>query len=57
VSLIYRRRVRLGEHTTGNLSRSGVSFTERFGRVSANTRGRVTVRLGRGLSWRFGGRR
>lgn len=36
-----------------NVSRSGVSATKRVGRVSLNTRGRGSIRLAKGLSFRF----
>lgn len=57
MGLIFRRRVgrrRLGRNaaTWTNLSGSGLSQTVRAGRVTVNSRGRVTVRLLPGLSWR-----
>jgi hypothetical protein len=52
MGLIYRKRKRLGEHTTANLSGHGVSLSEHVGPVTVNSRGRITLRLGRGLSWR-----
>jgi hypothetical protein len=36
-----------------NLSGSGASVSKRKGRVTVNSRGRVSVRLPRGFSWRF----
>lgn len=50
--LIFRRRVRMGRGSWLNLSRSGVSVSKRVGRVTVNSRGRVFVRLGRGVYWR-----
>lgn len=58
MGLIYRKRV--NTDSTGrlrswlNLSRSGVSASARAGRVTVNSRGRISVRLLRGLSWRAG---
>lgn len=57
MGLIFRKRVRTGKHTTVNLSGHGASVTERVGRVSLNSRGRVSVRILPGLSLRLGGRR
>jgi hypothetical protein len=52
--LYYRKRVRLGRRLWLNVSKSGLSVSARAGRVTANTRGRVTARLGGGLYWRRG---
>ena len=49
----FRRRVSLGRRTKLNLSKSGASVSERAGRVTVNSRGRVSVRILPGLSWRF----
>ena len=52
MGLIFRKRIRLGRSTTANVSRSGVSVTKRAGRVTVNSRGRVSVRILPGLTWR-----
>jgi len=52
MNLNVRLRVPLGRWLWANLTRSGTSLSARRGRVSANTRGGVSVRLGRGLTWR-----
>lgn len=52
MAIYLRRRVRLAPGLFLNLSKTGASLTARSGRVTANTRGRVSVRLGRGLTWR-----
>lgn len=57
MGILFRKRVRTGKHTTVNLSGHGASVTERLGRVSLNSRGRVSVRILPGLSLRLGGRR
>ncbi|UKA61378.1 DUF4236 domain-containing protein [Arthrobacter sp. FW306-04-A] len=57
MGFIFRKRVRLGKTGHVNLSKSGASVSERIGPVTVNSRGRVTVRLLPGLSFRFGGRR
>lgn len=53
MGLIFRRRVRLGRSTTANVSGHGLSLSKRAGRVSVSSRGRATVRLARGLSFRI----
>lgn len=53
MSLSYRARRRLGDRTWLNLSKSGASVTHRItDRITVNTRGRVTVRILPGLTWR-----
>lgn len=53
----YRRRVRIGRSSWLNLSRSGASVSKREGRVTVNSRGGGSVRILRGLSFRWGRRR
>lgn len=50
----YRKRARVGRNTWLNVSKSGVSGTLRRGPVSVNSRGRFSVRLAPGLSYRGG---
>lgn len=52
MGLLFRKTVRLGRGTAVNVSRRGVSVSRRVGRVVVNSRGRVSVRLGKGISWR-----
>lgn len=49
----YRRRVRLGRSSWLNVSKRGLSTSKRLGRVTVSSRGRGSVRLGKGLSFRF----
>ncbi|TWE12916.1 uncharacterized protein DUF4236 [Rudaeicoccus suwonensis] len=48
----FQRRQRVGRNTSLNVSKSGVSASRRAGRVTVNSRGRISVNLGRGLRWR-----
>jgi hypothetical protein len=57
MGFIYRKRFRVGKRATVNLSKSGVSATERLGPVTLNSRGRISIRLLPGLTFRFGGRK
>ncbi|MDO5628827.1 MAG: DUF4236 domain-containing protein [Mobilicoccus sp.] len=50
----YRKRTKLDADSWLNTSKSGVSYSRRVGPVTVNSRGRVTVRLGKGLTWRMG---
>jgi hypothetical protein len=54
----FRKRIPTGRSSWLNVSKTGISASQRIGsRVTVNTRGRVTVRILPGLSFRFGGRR
>ena len=53
MGLVFRHRKRLGRRTFLNLSGSGASLSQRMGRVSLSTRGRGSLRLLKGLSYRF----
>lgn len=53
MGLIFRKRKHLTPDTWVNLSGSGASLSKRAGRVMVNSRGRVSVRLLPGFSWRF----
>lgn len=49
----FSKRKRLGKSSTLNLSKSGASVSKRVGRVTVNSRGRGSVRIGKGLGFRF----
>jgi hypothetical protein len=57
VGFIFRKRIRLGKGSTLNVSKSGASVSERIGSVTLNSRGRGSIRILPGLSFRFGKRR
>ena len=52
MGLIFRKKVRTGTNSWLNLSKSGMSASRRVGRVTVNSRGRVSVRIAKGLSFR-----
>jgi hypothetical protein len=52
MSFNVRWRIPLGRRLWANLSPSGLSLSARAGRLTANSRGWLSVRLGRGLTWR-----
>ncbi|UFU14657.1 DUF4236 domain-containing protein [Curtobacterium sp. C1] len=53
MGLILRARRRIAPGVTANLSKRGVSVSARRAGVTVNTRGRVTIRLGKGISFRL----
>ncbi|MCU1430616.1 MAG: hypothetical protein JWL83_4616 [Actinomycetia bacterium] len=53
----YRRRVKLGRNNWMNVSKGGASLSSRSGCLTLNSRGGGSVRIARGLSYRFGKRR
>ncbi|MDQ2627848.1 DUF4236 domain-containing protein [Mycolicibacter senuensis] len=53
MGLVFRRRVKIGKRTGLNLSKSGASVSRRGKRVSVSSKGRGSVRIAKGVSWRF----
>lgn len=51
----YQKRIRTGKNSWLNLSKRGVSGSARVGPFTLNSRGRGSIRLGNGLSYRMGG--
>ncbi|MBU6330271.1 MAG: DUF4236 domain-containing protein [Acidobacteria bacterium] len=51
----YQKRIRTGKNSWINLSKSGVSGSARVGPFTFNSRGRKSIRLGNGLSYRTNG--
>ena len=51
----YRKRIRTGKTSWVNLSKSGASGSFRVGPMTFNSRGRRSVRLGKGMSYRTSG--
>jgi hypothetical protein len=56
MGFVFRRSIRLGKRTRLNLSKRGASVSERFGRLTLNSRGGGSFRILPGLSFRFGKR-
>jgi hypothetical protein len=57
MGLVWRKRIKLDDDTSVNVSKSGASVSRRFGRLTVSSRGRASFRIAPGLSWRFGRRR
>lgn len=53
MGLIYRRRKRLWRGAHLNAGTGGLSASQRAGRLTVNSRGTASVRLLKGLSFRF----
>jgi hypothetical protein len=53
MGLIFRRRVPVTRSSWANVSKSGVSASQRVGRVTVNSRRGARVRLAKGLSFRI----
>ena len=51
----YRKRIRVSKNGWINLSKRGASGSVRAGPFTFNSRGRTSVRLSKGLSYRGGG--
>lgn len=52
MSIYLRKRVNLSRSTHLNVTKTGVSVSKRVGRVSFNSRGRISVRVLPGLTYR-----
>jgi hypothetical protein len=57
MGFVFRKRIKLGDDTAVNVSQRGASVSRRFGRLTVNSRGRASIRILPGLSFRFGRRR
>ena len=53
MGFVFRSRKRIGKGSFLNLSRSGASVSQRVGRASLSSRGRGSIRLLKGLSYRL----
>jgi hypothetical protein len=57
VGFTYRRRKKVGRNSWVNVSKRGASLSNRSGCLTLNSRGGGSIRVARGLSYRFGRRR
>lgn len=53
MALQFQKRKAVGRNTSANFSKSGVSLSRSAGPVTVNTRGRSSVRLAPGFSYRL----
>ena len=54
MGIYFRRRIRLGKNSWLNISKRGVSGSQRVGPFTFNSRGRTSIRMGNGLAYRGG---
>ena len=52
MAIIYRKRIKIGDGTFLNVSKSGISVSKKLGRVTINSRGTTSINLGNGLTYR-----
>ena len=48
----FHKRIKIGNCTFLNISKSGFSISQKVGKATINSRGRTTVNLGNGLIYR-----
>ena len=53
----FRKQIKIGKHTKANISKKGVSFSYKLGPLTINSKGDKTLRLGKGLSYKFNKRK
>jgi hypothetical protein len=53
MGFIFSKRKKVGKDTTANVSKSGVSVSRKAGPISVNSRGKTSVRLGKGLRFKI----
>lgn len=53
MGILFQRRKRIAKGTNLNVSKSGASVSKKAGRISVSSRGRGSVRLAKGVSFRF----
>ncbi len=56
MGLVFGKRIRIGGNETVDPSKRGASVATRVGRVTVNSRGRGSIRILPGPSFRFGRR-
>jgi hypothetical protein len=53
MGLIFRKRIKAGRAGTVNVTCRGASVSKNAGPLTFNSGGRASIRLGKGLSFRF----
>ena len=52
MGISYRKRIKIGNGTFLNISKSGLSISQKVGKTTINSKGKMTVNLGNGLIYR-----
>lgn len=53
MGLVFGKRKRIGKHTTANVSKGGVSVSRKAGPLTVNSRGKASIRLGKGFRFKL----
>jgi len=53
MGLIFRKSFKVGRRSRINLSKTGASASYRLGPITINSRGRISIRLWNGVTWRL----
>lgn len=52
MGISYRKRIKIGNSTFLNVSKSGISISQKVGRITVNSRGTTNINLGKGVTYR-----
>lgn len=52
MGISYRKRIKIGDGTYLNVSKSGISVSQKVGKTTVNSRGTTTINLGNGVTYR-----
>lgn len=52
MGISYRKRIKIGDDTYLNISKSGISVSKKVGRTTINSRGTTTMSFGNGMTYR-----
>ena len=52
MGISYRKRIKIGDGTFLNVSKSGISVSQKVGKITINSRGTTTINLGNGVTYR-----
>ncbi len=47
----FRKRIKIGDGTFLNISKRGVSISKKVGKTTLNSKGKITINFGNGLTW------
>ena len=52
MGISFHKRIKIGNGTFLNLSKSGISVSQKVGNITVNSRGTTTINLGNGVTYR-----
>ena len=52
MGISYRKRIKIGDDTYLNISKSGISVSKKVGKATINSKGMTTINLGNGITYR-----